>query len=298
MPKIVYIDQSGKEYTATQFIRYIETKVKRTIRKYDMIGNNDTFVVAMSGGKDSLTVAHILNTILAPRGAKLHALLIDEGIPGYRPTTVVDAEKFCKQEGIPLTIVYTKKEFTFDLTDALKKLKLNSCTICGTMRRYLLNKYSRKLKATKLVTGHNLDDEAQTLLMNHYKGQGALSAKLGPVTGIVDHKKFVRRIKPLYFITEQEVTLYTVLKKFAVKYTECPHARDTFRSTVREQLNILENKFRGTKQGIVNSFLATLPQLRKIVQQSAIIPCEVCGEPSSKKECSMCLLLDKYKLKS
>lgn len=294
---IVYIDQSKKEYTKAQFIRYFEAKAQRTIRKYNMLEKGDKILVAMSGGKDSIATAHIFNNILSKRGEKLHALLIDEGIPGYRDLTIKDAKKFCKDENIDLTIVSTKKEFKFGLTDALKKLKENPCTICGTMRRYLLNKYAQKLKATKVATGHNLDDEAQTILMNQYKGNVSLSAKLGPVTGVVEHKKFIKRIKPLYFLTEKEVTIYTTLKGFQVNFIECPNAKDNFRSTVRDQLNDLEQKFVGIKNGLINSFIEQLPKLRK-AKLNPIINCKSCSEPSTKDICTMCDLLKKYDSKA
>ena len=290
---IVYIDQSKKEYTKAQFIRYFEAKAQRTIRKYNMLEKGDKILVAMSGGKDSVATAHIFNKILSKRGEKLQALLIDEGIPGYRDLTIKDAKKFCKDENIELTIVSTKKEFKFGLMDALKKLKDNPCTICGTMRRYLLNKYAQKLKATKVATGHNLDDEARTVLMNQYKGNVSLSSKLGPITGIVEHEKFIKRIKPLYFLTEKEVTIYTTLKGFQVNFIECPNAKDNFRSTIRDQLNDLEHRFAGTKNGLINSFIEQLPKLRK-TKLNAILNCKSCSEPSTKDICTMCIILKKY----
>ncbi len=293
---IVYIDQSKKEYNKAQFIRYFESKALRTIRKYNMLEKGDKILIAMSGGKDSIATAHIFNNILSRRGEKLHALLIDEGIPGYRDLTIKDAKKFCEDEGIDLTIVSTKKEFKFGLTDALKKMKENPCTICGAMRRYLLNKYARKLKATKVATGHNLDDEAQTILMNQYKGNVSLSAKLGPVTGVVEHDKFIKRIKPLYFLTEKEVTIYTTLKGFQVNFIECPNAKNNFRSTIRDQLNDIEHRFPGTKNGLINSFMEQLPQLKKS-KLNKIIDCKSCSEPSTKDICNMCSILKKYKSK-
>ena len=296
MKKIIYSDQSGKSYTKSEFIRYFEAKFFRTIRKYGMFDKGDKIVVAMSGGKDSVATAHILNQIISKRGEQLEALLIDEGIPGYRDITIKDAKKFCKDEGIKLTIASPKKEFKFTLTQALNKLSKNPCNMCGTLRRYLLNLYAKKLNATKVATGHNLDDEAQTVLMNQYKGNVQLSAKLGPVTGVTEHKKFIRRIKPLYFMTEKEVAIYTTLKGFQVIYTECPKARDSFRSTVRDQINDLENNYPGIKNGIINSFLEMLPRLRKeLAPKSKIRECESCQEPAAKKICSMCELLGEYR---
>ncbi|MDP3916892.1 MAG: TIGR00269 family protein [Nanoarchaeota archaeon] len=289
----VYIDQSKKKYSKSQFIKYFEAKVMRTIRKYDMLGK-DKIIVAISGGKDSLTTAHILNKILSKQGRILEAILIDEGIEGYRKPTIEDAKRFCKKESIKLHIISTKKEFKFGVDEALKKLRINPCTICGTMRRYLLNKYARKLKADKIATGHNLDDEAQTIMMNQYKGNIQLSAKLGPVTGAIENKKFIKRIKPLYFVTEKEVTIYTTLKNFGVSYNECPNSKDNFRSLVRDQLNELENRYPGVKSGIINSFLEQLPSLRN-APKNKIVECKSCREPSSRQVCSMCELLEKYR---
>jgi tRNA-5-methyluridine54 2-sulfurtransferase len=295
MPKIVYIDQSGKKYDKGKFIRYFEAKVFKTIRKNDMLKKGEKIIIAMSGGKDSTTAAHLINSILSRRGEKLTALLIDEEIPGYRDKTIKDAKEFCKKEGIDLEIIAAKKEFSFGLKQALKKLKTNPCDACGTIRRYLLNKHARKLKADKIATGHNLDDEAQTILMNELKGNTQLSTKLGPVTGVHKHNKFIQRIKPLYFMTEKEVTIYTLLKGFNVKYSECPHATDSFRSDVRELINNLEQKYPGTKNGIVNSFLSILPILRKNAKLGKIIICKSCNEASAQATCSMCKLRRNYK---
>ena len=96
-------------------------------------------------------------------------------------------------------------------------------------------------------------------------------------------------------MTEKEVTIYTLLKGFDVKYSECPHARDAFRSDVRNMINNLEQKYPGTKNSIVNSFLNLLPILRKNAKLGKIINCTSCKEPSAQPTCSMCKLKRKYK---
>ena len=292
--KPVYVLLNHKKLCKSCFIKYFEKKVLRTIRTQKMIDKKDKVVMALSGGKDSVTTAHIINKILQRKGETLTAICIDEGIPNYRKKTINSAKKFCKKEGIKLNVTSSKQQFGFTLTQALKKLKINPCTICGALRRYILNKKARKLKATKLVTGHNLDDESQTVLMNQMKGNMQLSAKLGPVTGALTHKKFIKRIKPLYFMTEKEVTIYTILKNFPVDYEECPNSRDSFRTEVRDLLNNMENKFPGTKQGIINAFLGILPELKKKFKSKGISTCTLCNEPSAKTTCSMCNILNKY----
>ncbi|HAB51479.1 MAG TPA: tRNA lysidine(34) synthetase TilS, partial [Ignavibacteriales bacterium] len=74
------------------------------------------------------------------------------------------------------------------MDEMLKILKVKPCTICGIFRRYLLNKKSKELKLTKLATGHNLDDEAQSIMMNQMKNNMNASARLGPKTGISNDK--------------------------------------------------------------------------------------------------------------
>tara|TARA_Y100000034_G_scaffold135426_1_gene207299 strand:- start:4236 stop:4715 length:480 start_codon:yes stop_codon:yes gene_type:complete len=158
-----------------------------------------------------------------------------------------------------------------------------------------MNKGAREAKATLLLTGHNLDDETQSLLMNQFKGNMQLSAKLGPISGAVSHEKFVKKVKPLYYMTEKEVALYAFLKKFPVQFVECPNSPRTFRQQVGELLNNLENSYPGTKQGILKSFLTILPDLKKQYENQTIANCELCGEPAAQKQCKVCILLEKEK---
>jgi len=286
----VYITQNGTKLCKFCFIHYVERKIYKTIRIYKLIKKKDIIIIGISGGKDSLTCLHILNKILKQRRQKLIALLIDEGIKNYRDITIKNAKKFCKKEKVKLEIYFYKKELNYTLDELVKKHK-NPCTVCGILRRYLLNKKARELNATKLATGHNLDDEAQSILMNQFKGNIEFSAKLGPKTGILMHPKFIPRIKPLYFITEKEVTLYAFLKKIPTSPVECPYSYDSFRAHIRDLLNDFESKYPGTKQSVVKSFLEILPLLKERFQKEQIKTCKSCGEPANKEICRFCELM-------
>ena len=291
--KPVYVTQNQRKLCRVCFLRYFEKKVLKTIRVHKLINNDDTIVCAVSGGKDSLTCLYILNKFFKKRGVEVKALAINEGIKGYRSETLKDAEQFCKEYKIPLRVVHVQKEFGSTLDAYLKKTKMMPCTACGIFRRYLMNKMGRELKGTKLATGHNLDDEAQSLLMNQFKGNMQLSAKLGPITGALMHDKFIKRIKPLYFMTEKEVTIYSFLKGLPVTYIECPYFKHELRHNVSEHLNALEQKYPGTKNGIINSFLDVLPELRKRYKHKEIGTCSSCHEPAAKVFCKACELLEK-----
>lgn len=281
------------------FIRYFERKVLYTIRKFSLIDAQDSIGVALSGGKDSTTLLYLLNELRKKRKFSLAAILVDEGIAGYRNITMRDAIAFCQQQEIPLKIISYKEEFGMTLDEMLKISKQKPCSICGVFRRYLLNKGVRQLGFTKLATGHNLDDEAQSILMNQFRRNNETSARLGPLTGIQDHPGFVRRIKPLYLLTEKETAIYAFLKQFPITFTECPNARQGYRDDVRKILNQMEAKYPGTKHSIVNTFLETLPLLKQSYQDKIPIQrCRYCHEPTSREICQACVLLQELGLKN
>ncbi len=278
------------------FIRYFEKKVRKTIRIYKLFNKGDTVGVALSGGKDSMVTLKILKSLAEQqRTTKVIAIAIDEGIKGYRDETLKFAKKFCKENDIPLKITSYKKEFGMTLDQILKKIDIKPCSVCGVFRRYLLNKEAQRNKIDILATGHNLDDETQTILMNQFRNNVAASSRLGPLTGIKDDKKFVRRIKPLYFLTEKEIMTYAFINELATPFNECPYAEDSFRSKVRDALNKLNSEYPSTKSSIIHSFLETLPLLKESYKKQDITYCNVCGEPTSKEKCQTCKYVELIK---
>lgn len=271
------------------FIAYFEKKVFDTIKKHKLFRKTDKVCVASSGGKDSTAVLYIAAGFLGSKNRSA-ALLIDEGISGYRDKTISDLKRFCNENSISLKIVSFKKEFgrTLDQIIRSKKLNLKPCNICGTLRRYLLNKYSRGFDV--IVTGHNMDDESQAVMMNLLRQQMDVLARLGPVTGIRQRKDFTQRIKPLYFCSEKETALYALLKGFDVSFNECPYIGESYRADVRDMLNSYEAAHRGTKQNIVSSFLRTLPKLKKEFEHTGPQCCTSCGEPCAGGICNACRL--------
>ncbi len=286
------------------FLSYFEEKVFKTINKYELLSRNDVLCVGASGGKDSLTVLYLTKKYLERNNLptdRLFALAIDEGIHNYREKTLTDLRTFCAEHRIRLEIVSYKEEFGHTLQEAYpivnKGTNKKPCNVCGVWRRYSLNKYARKLGATKVVTGHNLDDEAQAIVMNLFKANTSLAAHLGPISGVQDHDLFVRRVKPLYLCPEKETRLYALLRGFQVQFTECPYAREGYRSQIQEMLNEFEAKYKGTKQGIVNSFLELLPLLKEKEAKGTetVQQCKECGEPAHGDICNSCKIVEVLK---
>ncbi|MEK6922535.1 MAG: TIGR00269 family protein, partial [Nanoarchaeota archaeon] len=291
---IIKLPNSNVSLCKKHFNIYFEKKIRKTIRVYNMVNKNDTIAVACSGGKDSLSLLYVLNKIFEPTKVRLVALAIDEGIKGYRDPELTYVKKFCKKLKIPLKTYSFKKEFGKTLDEITKKdPQTIPCTYCGVFRRKILNDKAVELKVNKLATGHNLDDEAQSILMNQFRKNIRASAILGPITGVKDDPKFIRRIKPLYFLTEKEVTTFAFINNILDKYVECPNAVRGYRKKVQEMLNDFEKDNPGTKHNIISSFLSTLPKLKESFKESTINECKSCGAPTSKDICQACILLEK-----
>ena len=268
------------------FIEQFESKVLKTIKDFDLVRKGQKIAIACSGGKDSVTVLHISNKYFG----NVTAIAIDEGISGYRDKTLEDLQRICSEMKIPLKI-YSFKDATGQTLDQIKtKVNTKPCTPCGIMRRYLLNKAAKEYDV--LVTGHNMDDEVQSLVMNIAKGNMELSARLGPKSGIIEDEGFIPRVKPLYLCTEKETTAYAFLMGFDIKFSECPNSYISYRAKVRDALNVLETKKPGTKKALIHNFLETLPKLKgKYSASQKLMHCSSCGEPSSSLVCNACRLI-------
>ncbi len=277
----------------TQFVNHFDDKVKNTIDNFNLISKDDRLIVAVSGGKDSTSILFLLNKL----GYQVEAIYIDLHLGNYSKRNLKNIEMFCRENKIKLHEFSLRKEFGCSVCYMRSVLKsknivMRSCKICAILRRWLLNRKARELKATKLVTGHNLDDEVETILMNYFHGNINLLARMGPVTGVIRHEKFVPRIKPLYFCTNEETTKYSKLMRLPVLYERCPCSVDAYRRYFRKFINEIEKNHPRTKDKIIKEFLKLLPEFKKSSKKDKKINyCEVCGEPSSRHLCNACQLM-------
>ena len=296
--KSVYFRRNeGHHYCENHFIKNIEKRVKRAIRVNKLIEDWDRIAVAVSGGKDSANVLFLLNKIFKHNPKiKLFALTLDEGIKGYRNKSVKKSEIFCKKIGAKQHFFSFKKEFGFSVDELSKKMNSGYCGSCGLLRRYLLNKKARQLKATKLATGHNLDDECQSILMNVLKGDLLRLVRTGPMPMLTRHKKFVLRIKPLITIPENESELYARLNNIPFHPKSCIYSIDNpLRGGMRNFLNNLEKTSPGIKYSLYESAIKIMPFVRMKFKSGKISICKECREPSSQEVCKVCRLLKSVK---
>ena len=252
-----------------------------------MIKRGDRIAVALSGGKDSTVLLYVLNKIFRDRkDLELLAITIDEGISGYREHTLKHAVKLTGELGIRHEIRSFEEGFGTTLDDLAGTKEQAACTLCGVLRKNLLNRTARELGASKLAVGHNLDDEAQTILMNYLRGDVDRLRRMSP--GMVQ-PGLILRIKPLRSIPEKEVALYGFLNELPVSIDECPYAGEALRNEIREMINNYEIKHPGTKYSLLGGFDAISLALRP--SDTRIVQCRKCGEPSSEELCKTCRLI-------
>jgi uncharacterized protein (TIGR00269 family) len=287
----------GVKLCKSCFKRSIEKKVRKTILKYKMFDREDRIAVAVSGGKDSLTLLTILKKIESKfPSAKLLAFLIDEGIKGYRDEALKIAEEHCKALNVPLK-AFSFKDFyglTMDEIISINPLVF-PCAYCGVLRRKAINKAAKILKADKVATAHNLDDEAQTFLLNIFHGDIYRLTRLGPK--LIDlENRFTPKVKPLYEIPEKEITIYAYISNIRFQASPCPYAYSALRNDIRELLNKIEEKHPSVKYTVVNSMKKVKEALEK--QKIKLNKCEICGEPTPSNICEACLMLKNLYIKS
>ncbi len=289
-------------FCGEHFLRFFEKRVRKTCRANKLIEPGEKILVAYSGGKDSAVTLYLVNKIFGKRNP-IQALLIDEGIEGYRDKALDIAEKNCKAWGIPFKRVSFKKEAGFTMVDVMKKTgakkRLGStCAFCGVIRRRIMNQFAKKLGAEKLATGHNLDDEAQSALMNLCDADLSRFLRLGPVSGNANIKGLVPRIKPLWESPEIEIIAFAEFNGIDY-YREqcCPFKWQAKRNDFRGIVNHLESSYPGTMYSVLSFFRQAKSKIGKRGVKTELGSCSKCGEPCNGKVCNACKQIELIKKK-
>jgi cytoplasmic tRNA 2-thiolation protein 1 len=279
---------SGESLCSSCFKETTVEKVRRTISKYGMLRRGQKVGVAVSGGKDSLSLLKILHELSEGPGGggssrrrrrregadspahhnhdddgpaghdrfELVALTVDEGVKGYRDEAIEHAQTLCDALGVRLELVSYSELFGFSLDQALDwkdERELTSCSMCGVFRRRAIDEAAVKAGVDVVATAHNLDDYVQTFVMNLLHGDVERLGWLDPSS--IDEDFPVRRVKPFMEIYEEEVALYAYLSEIPFQSVSCPYMHEGLRSEVRDYLNELEAKHPGMKNVLLSSAL-------------------------------------------
>ena len=254
-----------------------------------MVRDGDRIAVGLSGGKDSSVLLSILSRIVPERwDAEIVAVTVDEGIEGYREETIQSAVSLTSQLGIPHHIVSFRILFGLTLDSLLDAHPVRACTACGILRKKALSGAAREIGATCIATGHNLDDAAQSVLMNYLRGD---FGRLLRDSSSREDRGFIRRIKPLQEVNEKEITLYSMVNGITGLLPECPYATTAFRAEVRTLQAAIEYHYPGAALRIIQGQEELVTMAKDIVTGNAIDHCSVCGDPCSSRICQACGLL-------
>ncbi|VVB79087.1 tRNA(Ile)-lysidine synthase [uncultured archaeon] len=271
----------------------LEKTVKETLKKIKL-NKKEKILVALSGGKDSTAVAYLLKKF----GYNVEGFHIDLKIGKYSDDCKRAVEELCKELKIKCHYYDIKAEMgsgmcylRSSIQGNQSKGQIKNCAVCGVIKKWVFNREARRLKFDKIATGHNLDDEAQTFLMNIMKGSPGLSSNTGPITRNRENPNFVTRIKPLFYVAENDVREYIKKKKLPVVFQKCPCSLDSYRVQVRSYLEKMPTKY---KMNIVKNFERNYPRIEKL-KDLRMQYCEICGEPSRNKICKKCELFSKVK---
>ena len=279
---------SGESLCSTCFSNSFVQKTAKTISKYNMIKDGDVVGVAVSGGKDSLSLLHVLKKMSESHNFKLIAITVDEGIPGYRDEALEIVRNFCNIHGVEHRS-YAYKEL-FDLTleeslDLRENEKTTSCSICGILRRRAIDFGAKDLDVDVIATGHNLDDILQTFVINILSGD---TNKIGWMEPITSNR--IRKIKPFCEIYENEIVFYAFTNEVPFQSEQCPHMNEGIRTEIREFLNSLENHHSGIKNSMYGSVMRLVPIVKNANHKQRRV-CQKCGNQCTGEVCSVCTML-------
>jgi uncharacterized protein (TIGR00269 family) len=287
----------------------VEKRVKTLIEKKHMFHphRGEKLLVAASGGKDSQVLLSILKKIY-PEGLHIEALYIELGINKreYSHGSGIAARKFCTSLDIPYHSLSVKDLHDISM-DEIHKLKTDSisrdvgtdddavgfrgeCSYCGTFKRYLINKYAVDHGFTAVATGHNLTDEATSLVNNFFNVDLTFLARNGPVNDS-QVLGMVPRVKPLFYISEEEIMMYTYFANIPHFSSECPYALQSPNTKLKGVLKELELSRRGNMISLMRRYQKVMkPVIRakKFDKKPAVNTCQTCGMTSLGKICSFC----------
>lgn len=301
-PAQYYKAVSGEKLCLSCLFRSVERKVVETIRSEKLIVPGDYVAIAVSGGKDSLVLLYILGRLKERGtlgGVKMEAFTINEGHPYscfYRMSRRDYVRDLASKFGIEYNVYHFKDIFgvtAMELSERLAKAghEVHMCTTDGVLRRRAMNIIGKARGWTKIATAHNLDDEAQTVMLNVLMGNLSRFSWYGRYED-AEEKDLIPRIKPLKYIREEEIALYAYYHGLPLMELECPYVTTNPRYNLKFTLAEMERDMPTVKYNLVSfgEKLASLLQSRAPPQMKR---CKYCGSVSARDICRVCELFEK-----
>ncbi|MBN1587702.1 MAG: TIGR00269 family protein [Candidatus Omnitrophica bacterium] len=279
----------------SHYIQWFETYTRRAIDKFEMIQTHEKVMVAVSGGKDSLALWHLL----AGLGYETVGFYIELGIPdqGYSSNSQLKAQSFAEKIGQKLVIARVEEEMGAGIPEISKSTYRKTCSVCGLSKRHLMNRAAMDEGVDVLATGHNLDDETASLFGNMINWDIGYLGKQSPV--LAENAVGLRKkIKPFCYFTEKQVAMYALLSGIDYLQQDCPHSVTATSLRYKEILNQMEHQSPGMKRRFFDRYLQNQGLFQAEQTQPELRPCARCGMPTSIEVCSYCKTVERAKCHS
>lgn len=281
---VIHLRAHNIAFCKEHFLEFFERRVQKAITDFKMFTRAEKILVAVSSGKDSSAVLYALKQL----GYNVEGLFLKMGVHTNAAENVV--RKVSEFTQVPIHIYDTTKHFNgLGTSDIAKIVKRPVCSICGIVRRYWMNRFAVESGYDVLVTGHNMDDEATFLFGNILNWQVDYFARQWPVLEKT-HEKFVRKAKPLIYVTERETYAYAFLNNIPFMEQKCPFAKGATSSNYKKYLNLIESEQPGTKHRLLFGYFDNLKELVYKEQKVELKECSKCGFPTTEEKCQYCRL--------
>jgi uncharacterized protein (TIGR00269 family) len=287
---ILELRRHNAAFCAPDFVEFFRNQVREAIRRYRMFERDETVLVAVSGGKDSLA----LWDVLIDEGYRTTGLYLDLGIFDYSVESRAKCEAFAASRGVPLLVRRVADEVGAPVPVIKQVTRRPPCSGCGLSKRYLMNRVALDEGMPVVATGHNLDDEAATLFGSVMHWRTEALPRQSPALAST-HPKLVRRVKPLFRLSERETAAYAFVRKIDYIVEECPFAVGATSIAHKETLNRMEDASPGAKHNFLFGFLDRARAAFEQVENVTLNECARCGQVTTGTLCAFCKLADQVK---
>ncbi len=284
----VELRRHNSAFCSPHYLDFVATQMARNVKRHRMFGPQDRVLVAVSGGKDSLA----LWDLLLEAGYPASGLHLRLGIGDYSLRSAQTTRAFADDRGAQLIEFDLESEMGFTVPKLSNILKRPPCSGCGLNKRYLFNKIALDRGFDVVATGHNLDDEAATLMGNVLHWQTDPLRRQSPALA-ASHPGLVKKVKPLYTLTEREMASYCLLKGIDYVMEECPNATGARSILYKDALNRIEAQSPGSKQQFFQGFLDRLKPLLQGEAAVELRECALCGQPTTGETCAFCRMRER-----
>ena len=277
-------------FCVDDYLEFFRNQVREAIRKHRMFTRDERVLVAVSGGKDSLA----LWDVLIDDGYDTTGLYLDLGIFDYSVESKAKCEAFAAHRGARLLVSRVADEVGGPVPVIKQVTRRPPCSGCGLSKRYLMNRVALDHGLPVVATGHNLDDEAATLFGSVMHWRTEALPRQSPALAST-HPKLVRRVKPLYRLSERETAAYAFLRRIDYIVEECPFAAGATSIAHKEVLNRMEDASPGAKHNFLFGFLDKARAAFERLEDVTLLECVRCGQVTTSTVCAFCKLADQVK---